>query len=568
MDNKLVPQRPSLQSLTSFKNSPWIADILQVIFSYSTNLTQLTSYCLVNRAWYSEAIRIIWREPQFETQVNFRQFKLVISHSKHLASLVHVLDLQDYRYFILKYAASLLQYLPNLTAIRFPQAIPITRNVFSLLNACNFSALKSLNYVEIYFSKEEDIQHLESILRNCPNLEKMGLIVKSVAEYEILTDIVPLSSLKWLEVAGLELTGDLMKSLLRLTPNLARLETFTTAHPNDFVPIIVDSCKHLEHLHLEFEYAEEDILWDLCDEYAKDLVSHLKHFSLVYNQIVHDVPEEWMEILWRSFKSVETLRLWRVELNEAIIYSFSEALPKQLRILDLCSISVTEPSSLGAWEEFFVSCGGQLTSLTISHSLLPARLGHVIAKYCVRLEELVIRSCKFTDTSVIAVVQRCGSTLTKIKLYDTSFTESSLQAICENCNKLEELTLFRTEHWLQPLDTSPLVPYIVNHGAILRSLCIRGWKTTNELLNNLANHAQNLRELDFENDTGLQDSILQQVMKSCQLRQLNITTRHDCGGLTAEMIELVDKYYVFAKRIQNPLSLDMETIYGILYGSP
>ncbi|ORY02024.1 RNI-like protein [Basidiobolus meristosporus CBS 931.73] len=379
---------------------------------------------------------------------------------------------------------------------------------------------------------------------------------------------MPLLSLKQLQVGGLELTSELLRALLQLTPNLTRLELFTTTPPVGLVQMLVDSCSRLEHLHLEFEYADDDALWDLCDEAARDMVNHLKYFALVYHQTLRNTPEDRMEILWRSLKSVETLRLWQIELNDAMLYSLSEALPKKLTALDLYSVSVAEPCSIGAWVEFFVTCGEQITSLSISHSQLPARLGQVIAKYCNHLEELVVRSCRFEDESVVAIVQRCGPTLKKLQLYDTYITELSIRAICGYCSELEELALFSTEHQLQQFEDSSLVSYIVAHGHLLRSLCIRGWKTTNIVLTSLANYARVLQELDFENDAGLEDATLRQVMKSCKLRQLNITTRHDCGGLTAEMIELVDKYYVFTKRIQNPLSLDMETIYGILYGSP
>ncbi|ORX64414.1 RNI-like protein, partial [Basidiobolus meristosporus CBS 931.73] len=275
-----------------------------------------------------------------------------------------------------------------------------------------------------------------------------------------------------------------------------------------------------------------------------------------------------MDTLWRSLNSLESFRLWRVDLNDTIISSWSRTPHSNLKTLDLCSISVVDASSVDIWDDFFSCCGKQLTSLSISHSLLPPRLGHVIARHCVRLEELVIRSCKFTDTSIVAVAQQRGRTLKKIKLYDTSFTEQSLRVICEECTQLEELVLFRTEHWLQPLDTTPLIAYMAEHGNLLRSLCVRGWRTTNGLLDSLARYGTNLQELDFENNSELKDALLQKVMKSCKLRQLNITSRNDCDGLSPELITLVDKHYVFAKRIQNPLALDMETIYGILYGSP
>ncbi|KAK9765079.1 hypothetical protein K7432_006885 [Basidiobolus ranarum] len=565
MDKKYELQRPSKTTNTS---SPWIVDILRLIFSFSSDdLSQLTNYCLVSSTWYSEAIRIVWREPIFQTQASFQRFKQAICKNQYLASLVYVLDLQDYRYFVLKYATSLLPYLPNLNSIRFPQAIPISKNILSISPNCPFSALKVLNYVEIYSSDVDDLRFLESILRHCTHLEKLGLILKDTEDWELPTDIQPIASLKWLEIAGLELTEPLLRSLLTLTPNLTRLEIFTGSPPTNFISTIVNCCQQLDHLHFEFEYAEDDVLWELSNDNVRNTTSRLKHFSLIYNQVVYDIPEEWMESLWRSLTSLEVLRLWRVELSDTMIHSLSKMPIPKLRSLDICSTSVVESNSVEAWEEFFVSCGGQLTQLSISHSLLPARVGQIIAKYCVKLEELTIRSCKFTDASVVAVVEHCGDTLKKIKLYDTSFTEASLRAICDQCTKLEELVLFRTEHWLQPFDTTPLISYIAEHGYFLRSLCIRGWKATNDLLNSLADYGPNLQELDFENETELEDSVLQRVMACCQLRQLNITTQNDCAGLTPELIESVDKYYVFAKRLQNPLSLDMETIYGMLYSN-
>ncbi|ORY03174.1 RNI-like protein [Basidiobolus meristosporus CBS 931.73] len=487
---------------------------------------------------------ILWREPRFCKRVQFNSFKDIVSSNPHVANLVLNLDCHKYRREIILYLQKLVQYFPNLQSATFPCYVPLSQLSSAAGSLPHLTKLTDVQYVDIN-PTDDGVAFLSTIFHNCQKLRSLSLKMYGVSSVAIPIAFPTSESLTSIELLGDEFNDSFLRAFLQRLPNLTHFELCANDIPRNLISILSAHCSKVNKLKFEFTGIYSDItVHRMIKQMVQKFGGKLKKLGIFFSSEARvTIPDDLLIKMWRSFPLLEHFGFSHIQFNNSLLSSFAKFPKPHLQSLELNYISRQNSFTLDAWEHFLSKCGANLTSLSISFSVLPEDLGTVIGKYCTKLQEVSLSFTNVTDSTVLPISQGCRS-LRKFDLNTTNITSSSIEHLCKHCTHLEVIVLDRQDNTLCPLELAPFIDFFESRGGQVKQFCVAGWAMSHELLKAIAKNGTHLREFRFTNGEHLSDSSLKEVMDSCvKLRRLQIIGNPDDLGISKELLKMNDQSY-------------------------
>ncbi|KAK9762588.1 SCF ubiquitin ligase complex subunit [Basidiobolus ranarum] len=167
------------------------------------------------------------------------------------------------------------------------------------------------------------------------------------------------------------------------------------------------------------------------------------------NNSVVMLPNTWYEHSWTYLTS---LKLSGIQINQQQMIALSQSLTGDMEVLEI-NLPTTETHplqfsrnelNLHAWLSLFTKCGGTLTSVTVGADYLPNRFVEILSKHCNKLKHLKLESHTVDDYSVYDIVRYLGKSLNSLHIQSVNLGTKTFHLVARKCVKLEQLNLSRT----------------------------------------------------------------------------------------------------------------------------
>ncbi|ORX91797.1 RNI-like protein [Basidiobolus meristosporus CBS 931.73] len=411
--------------------------------------------------------------------------------------------------------------------------------------------LEEVNELSIELSTD-GLSRLTSVLSSLKHLAKVGVVFKAPQQEDLQMDLSVLESIPTLPniksaffTFGIEFDMAILEILLARFPKLKKFGVDSRYTPRCIVRTLAKYCPEITVLSLStFSGLGDELLDEFCRDLQHNYAGQLKEFSMIFFNDWPIYSERFTRNLFKSFYSLEKLKLSGVRLNNSIVQSLAESLSPKLKRLDLSCISYRNLFTYESWDSLFARVGHHLEDLTLVGAFLPPHIGDSIAQHCASLEKLSLASTNIKDDSIHAIAHSYGYKLRHLDVSDTEVTQAGLQSIFENCHRLQCLGFAKLSS--RPNFSDSFSTFLSQHGNQLERLNLSHLPMRDSILAQIAQYGYNLRELIITDQPGVTDPAVTNLMNTClKLTKLSVTRySRTTQSLSSNMLALINDHYI------------------------